>query len=225
MHEAPFVGPFTGAEAAWTTIVAARSRQVPVRLWRRAALCGQANLTTDVRATAVLGEVLDHIEARASMFEDDEEIDDVSIWGPAHELVPELLDMVTAPQGLPGPHFVQLWVGGRGQATVLHEDAVPNVNCQIRGHKRFTVFSPDDRAFLYPSETRRGEYEVDPRAADLTVHPAYAQARPRVFTLQPGESIYIPPGWPHQVEYLDALTVNLSWWGPSQARGGNSNGA
>jgi hypothetical protein len=222
MLDRPFTSTFEGSERALATIAAARSREVPVRLWRRAQLCGIANLQRETRASARLGDVLDHIEGRSRMFEDTDEDEDVSIWTPAAAIVPELIEQVPAPAELPAPHFAQLWIGGRGQATSLHEDPWPNFNFQLAGEKRFILFPPEDAWCLYRSAERPGEFDVDPLAPDETSYPDFQRARQQTFTLCAGQFIYIPETWPHQVEYLGALAINLSWWGRHAPRSHHS---
>lgn len=213
MLQRPFVGVFPGAERAWAAIRRARARHVPVRLWSRAPTCGIANLERGTRASAALGEVIDYIESRERMFEGDDE--DVSIWAPAEHVVPEVLREIPPPEDLPAPHRAQLWVGGRGQATSLHEDPWPNYNFQLVGRKQFTLFRPDDEAFLYKSRDRTGEFDVNPLEPDLARYPDYEKARPMTFELVAGLFLYLPPGWPHQVVYIDDLVVNLNYWGSS----------
>lgn len=221
---APFVGTFTTAAQAWDAIQSERAREVPVRLWRRAALCGIDNLAREVRARARLGDVLDHVAGRAAMFDDDEDDEDVSIWAAAEEIAPGVLPLIPVPRELPGPHVSQIWIGGRGQRTTLHEDAFPNYNFQLHGRKRFIVFSPTEAVHLDRCPVRAGEFRADPGGAGVVGHPALAQTRPRIFTLEPGQFIHIPAWWPHQVIYLSPLAANINHWGMSQSRDFDSTG-
>jgi Cupin-like domain len=223
-HDAePFVGAFTTAAQAWSAIQAEHDREVPVQLWRRAALCGIGNLTREVRARARLGDVLDHVANRSQMFDDAADDEDVSIWALAQEIAPAVLSLVPIPPELPGPHVSYIWFGGRGQRTTLHEDEAPNYNFQLHGCKRFIVFRPDDAVHLDRDPDRVGEFRADPGAAGGLADPALAKTRPRIFTLAPGQFIHIPPWWPHQVTYLSRSAANVNHWGRSQPRIADSN--
>ncbi len=215
----PFVAPFCGASSARAVVEASASRRVPVRLWKAEGLCGIENHDHVTRGWAQLGDVVEYIESRERMFEDGGE--DVSIFGPAHELLPELLERLAPPSDLPTPHCAHLWIGGRGQITSLHEDPWPNYNFQIQGRKRFIVFPPDQAPLLEPCEPgarRPGEYRFDATGSN---HGEGAGTMVEGFEgyVCEGHVVYIPPRWPHQVVYESALAVNLSFWGaepPSQ---------
>ncbi len=218
-RKSPFVTAFGGAARAWTQIRAAANREVPVRMWRKSALFGANNLVEDIRATAMLGDVLSYLEQRTHLFEDDDE--DVSIWAPARQVVPELTTIIPPPAELPGDPFAQFWAGGRGQVTSLHCDDADNYNYQLYGQKRFVLFAPADAPHLYPCDGDDGhvsEFHVDAMAPDLERYPAFSQARPMGCTLAAGQCIFIPRGWPHQVAYDSQLAANLSYWDEATGR-------
>ncbi|HEY0987413.1 MAG TPA: cupin-like domain-containing protein [Kofleriaceae bacterium] len=53
--------------------------------------------------------------------------------------------------------------------------------------------------------------DVDCEAPDLARHPRFADARVYDVTLAPGELLFVPVGWWHQVRALDpSITVTLT---------------
>eukprot|EP00054_Salpingoeca_dolichothecata_P023587 m.157779 g.157779 ORF g.157779 m.157779 type:complete len:516 (+) comp24733_c0_seq3:59-1606(+) len=114
---------------------------------------------------------------------------------------------------------VYLWIGGAGALTPCHFDIYSNMYHQIQGRKRFRLFSPDQHTnmYLYPSlhpahrssrvalRSSQINYtsQVFPRATGGSIHAVEA-------VLDPGDILYIPAMWLHEVEALDeALSVNV----------------
>lgn len=69
--------------------------------------------------------------------------------------------------------------------------------------------------FLYPYSSRSTLAHfsrVDIEQPDFTRYPKFKNAKPMEFTLEPGEMLYLPPFWWHQVESLEpAISVSF-WW-------------
>jgi hypothetical protein len=61
---------------------------------------------------------------------------------------------------------------------------------------------------------------VDPAAPDPGLHPLYAEALAAAYVaeLEPGDALFYPALWWHQVEALDAFNVMVNyWWNASPA--------
>jgi hypothetical protein len=129
-----------------------------------------------------------------------------------------LLDASVAPR---------LWMGNRG-TTPAHFDSSHNIACVVAGRRRFTLLPPQSAPDLY-----LGPPDHAPTAAPMTVAALHApdfERFPRlrqaldaavVAELAPGDAIYIPPLWFHQVESLDPqinALVNY-WWRPQPQPG------
>lgn len=122
----------------------------------------------------------------------------------------------------------RLWVGNR--ATVpAHFDDSHNLACVAAGRRRFTLLPPGCAPLLY-----LGPPDHAPTPAPMSVVPdlhradpvrfprvAEALAQARVAELAPGDAIYIPPLWFHQVEALapDLNVLMNYWWRPPAAPG------
>lgn len=106
-----------------------------------------------------------------------------------------------------------LWFAATGHLTPLHYDIYDNFLNQIIGRKKVTLFSPSDKKYLYsPSDgDTRNEAMVNLFEPDYERFPNFRQATPIEFILEPGDTLYQPAGWFHQVESLD-VTVSVNFF-------------
>ena len=111
-----------------------------------------------------------------------------------------------------------IWIGN---ATVIaaHNDFPDNLACCAAGRRRFTLFPPDQFANLYlgpidNTPAGRPVSMVDWAKPDRTVHPQAidALAAAQVAELGPGDALFIPSLWYHQVEALDPFNVLVNYW-------------
>ncbi|WP_337832908.1 cupin-like domain-containing protein [Pseudonocardia sp. TMWB2A] len=108
---------------------------------------------------------------------------------------------------------VYLWLG-RGTRTPLHYDRIENVFVQVRGTKQFVLEPPDSAAGRYVQDAPTAHLSrVDPYAPDPGLFPDYdPDAQLRVL-LGPGDALYLPPGWFHDVSAPEeSISVNC-WYG------------
>lgn len=134
---------------------------------------------------------------------------DVALPGFAAANVQPLLDMSVGPR---------IWIGN-AITTTTHFDMNYNIACAVAGRRRFTLFPPDQLKNLYlgPLEfTPAGPpvSMVDIAKPDLARFPRFeeAWAQAQVAALEPGDAIYIPYFWFHNVESLDPFTVLVNYW-------------
>lgn len=118
----------------------------------------------------------------------------------------------------PEPPLVSLWLGNRVRVPA-HQDWPSNLAVCVAGTRRFTLFPPDAVADLYigPLElTPAGQpiSLVDAEAPDLERFPRFARAAARAqhFELGPGDAIYIPSQWWHQVDAPGPLGGLINYW-------------
>lgn len=112
-----------------------------------------------------------------------------------------------------------LWISGSGLTVGLHFDPAENLNFQLRGSKRFTLYPPGIRRF-YPlkrfSQTAHisGVFREGPKP-DLKKFPRFDPSSGIDVELTEGDVLYLPTYWWHQVESLGAENLNLNfWWMP-----------
>lgn len=116
------------------------------------------------------------------------------------------------------PPLVGIWIGNRTIAAA-HYDMSSNIACNMVGRRRFTLFPPDQVRNLYPGPlepTPGGQVVsmVDPRAPDPDLHPRFAEAlaAAQVAELEPGDLLFYPALWWHQVEALEGFNVMINYW-------------
>jgi ribosomal protein L16 Arg81 hydroxylase len=103
----------------------------------------------------------------------------------------------------------RFWLGPAGTVTPLHCDYDDNIFAQIWGSKRIFLAPPHHDEFLYPSEANAILFgsPFDPEAPDFERFPLARQATTIECIVHPGDMLYVPAGWYHQVR---ALTFSLS---------------
>jgi hypothetical protein len=117
-------------------------------------------------------------------------------------MLPELLDS----SDTKGKVF--FWFGPVGTITPLHHDTANLMMAQVYGRKRWRVISPDDTSFLY---NYIGVFSaVDLENPDYDKYPLFKNVNVMEAILEPGEIIFIPLGWWHQVKALD-ISISLSF--------------
>lgn len=101
-----------------------------------------------------------------------------------------------------------MFVGSKGTVTPFHSDGMQTAAylCQVIGRKRCYFVSPDQHAKLYPRKFRRqfGMARVDYRKPDLDRQPLFRDVVVEETVLHPGETLYVPSGYWHAIESMDA---------------------
>lgn len=113
-----------------------------------------------------------------------------------------------------------MFFGGQGSKVALHYDIDMShvfLN-QIHGRKRVILFAPDQSRLLYRHPFTVASY-VDVNRPDLNRYPALALAKGYEVMLEPGETVYIPSGYWHYIEYADGgYSISLRSFGSIPAR-------
>lgn len=97
-----------------------------------------------------------------------------------------------------------LFMGGKGQRTLLHNDQPCNLYVQVDGEKRWTLYDVRDSVLLYPkpANTAFVKSQVDLKNPDFSRFPLLRHARPLIAELRKGDILYVPPFTWHEVENL-----------------------
>jgi hypothetical protein len=122
------------------------------------------------------------------------------------------------------PPLASIWLGNRTTAAA-HHDMSNNLACCMVGRRRFTLFPPEQVANLYPGPlepTPGGQVVtmVDFRDPDLARFPRFGEAlaAAQVAELEPGDVLFYPALWWHEVEALDPFNAMINyWWNPVPA--------
>lgn len=119
---------------------------------------------------------------------------------------------------LPSSVTPRVWIGNRTIAST-HFDELNNLAVVVAGRRRFTLFPPDQVANLYigPLDTTMAGQPasmVDLRNPDFDRFPGFAiaLAEARTAELEPGDAIYIPAVWWHNVEALAPFNMLVNYW-------------
>lgn len=126
----------------------------------------------------------------------------------------------------------KLWIGSGGSKSVIHYDDQDNINCMIAGHKRFILMhpryktqfeahpnSPENKFGWVDSNLDRsvpgygafmGAVDVD--RVDLIRFPGWLDVEWSYADLAPGDCLYIPYQWYHQVTAKPGRSINVHVW-------------
>ena len=111
------------------------------------------------------------------------------------------------------PHGM-MWIGAKGSFTPLHHDLTNNLLLQLVGRKVVLMAAPGETPKLY------NDRHVYSRVRDLTEpgvlgrFPKLDGIRVHRVPLGPGDALFIPLGWWHQVTSLDfsvTITHEFRW--------------
>jgi hypothetical protein len=113
-----------------------------------------------------------------------------------------------------------LRVGSSDLKLWTHYDVTDNLLCHLVGHKKVILFPPDQAANLYlPTDLNSSsspitELDVKAHPEILDKYPKFATALEHAIeiTLSPGDILFIPALWFHNVTTVDfAASVNIFW--------------
>lgn len=114
--------------------------------------------------------------------------------------------------------LVSLWMGNQSRIAA-HYDFASNIACCVAGHRRFTLFPPEqiDNLYVGPIDfTPAGQpiSLVDFKHPDFAKFPKFRQALDSalVVDLEPGDALLIPSMWWHHVEALDEFNALVNYW-------------
>jgi hypothetical protein len=141
-----------------------------------------------------------------------------ALSGPLRELAAELHPLPDFLDAAGARDSANLWLGPAGTLSPLHHDTTHVYFCQLAGRKRYQLIAPWEVDVLCaPMRDSDSSYDPD----------SDGRARVLRVDLEPGESLFIPVGWWHQVLALEpSISVSLRafpwsagcpWYLPGQA--------
>lgn len=125
-----------------------------------------------------------------------------------------MLDRRWIPPGMRIPlGITALFIGGAGSGFgMLHWDTsyLHVFISQIYGDKDFVIYAPADSAYLYPRpDVPNASMIEDFNHFDPNEYPNVAKATPLRFTLQAGETVFIPAGWWHATQ-MRGISISIA---------------
>lgn len=125
-----------------------------------------------------------------------------------------------------------MWMGRGGSKSVIHYDDQDNINCMVAGRKRFVFMHPSykEQFERHPNSNKNkfgwvdtdldrkikgygafmGRIDVD--KMDLIKYPGWRDVHWSYVDLNPGDCVYIPFQWYHQVTAYPERTINIHVW-------------
>lgn len=106
----------------------------------------------------------------------------------------------------------RLWVTPHNGFTGAHFDACETFNLQLSGQKRFVLYPPGIKRYHARSPLSKFGHTSkfnDFEQVEKTKTWQQNMAQRLEFILNPGDMIYIPPGWWHQVYTQNGICMNV----------------
>lgn len=107
----------------------------------------------------------------------------------------------------------RVWIGSAGTRSMLHSDLKDNLFCQIWGEKKVILIPWSDSLAAYPCLNNIVNSRIDladvnikrfPRLKDITLYSV---------TMKPGDMLFIPKGWWHDIRSQTASISINHWFG------------
>lgn len=112
----------------------------------------------------------------------------------------------------------RIWIG-HASTVSAHYDTMDNLACVAAGRRRFTLYAPALVGDLYPGpidHTMAGQPVSLAASSDAPIgtFPRFDAIRDQALTVElaPGDALYLPKLWWHQVEALDRFNVLVNYW-------------
>lgn len=144
------------------------------------------------------------------------------VMAPWDELPASLASEVLVPTRMARSPLVRrkLWISRAGTMSPLHRDMPQNLLVQLIGRKTLWLAAPGEARNVYPYSFLSGAPNLahaDLERPDLQRWPRSARVRAQVGTIEPGEGVFIPSMWWHQVR-TDSTSVSVNvWWGEGKS--------
>lgn len=120
--------------------------------------------------------------------------------------------------GLPEGVEPRIWIGNRSLVS-CHFDTFDNLACVVAGRRRFTLYPPELIGDLYvgPIDHTMAGQPVSLAAASAPGDPRYPRfdaIREQALRVElgPGDALYLPKLWWHEVEASSEVNVLVNYW-------------
>lgn len=112
------------------------------------------------------------------------------------------------------PQSYTLWISAGGTSSVLHQDDADNFLMLLDGKKRVMLIHQDQANAVYAHIAERaGTSPVRQDFVDLQAFPRFAKVPWISAELRPGDTLFIPHSYWHQVESEGRNVALNLWWG------------
>lgn len=141
---------------------------------------------------------------------------DLYLSAPGASWMPELEETLSTPAYCRDASWrnSRFWMGPAGTHTPLHRDVAENIFFQLVGRKRFLIYPPAATPWLYSHPFRSALpnfSRYDPSDRDDPRFPLGRRVQPIEIVLGPGDAMFLPSRWWHDVRSLD-ISVSYNFW-------------
>ena len=113
----------------------------------------------------------------------------------------------------------RIWLGTASNVS-SHYDTLDNLACVIAGRRRFTLYAPDliGRLYVGPIDNTMAGQPVSLAASasapNREAYPLFEEIRDQALQVElaPGDALYLPKLWWHQVESLAPFNGLVNYW-------------
>jgi hypothetical protein len=126
---------------------------------------------------------------------------------------------------LPSAAQPRIWLGHASNVS-CHYDTADNLACVVAGRRRFTLYAPEliDRLYVGPIDNTLAGQPVSLAASSApgdARYPRFAEIRDQAMKveLEPGDALYLPKLWWHQVEAVSPFNGLVNYWWDAFAAG------
>ena len=105
----------------------------------------------------------------------------------------------------------KLWIGPKDSRTPLHKDAPKNLALQLYGDKTWRFFNSNDNKYLCFKKNNKHLEWSNYELGDLSNCPSAINATMFSIKMTPGDMLYLPKQWAHDVKNNDN-SVMINYW-------------
>ncbi|XP_038078383.1 bifunctional peptidase and arginyl-hydroxylase JMJD5-like [Patiria miniata] len=105
-----------------------------------------------------------------------------------------------------------IWFSSGNTKSVLHFDAVDNINCVMDGQKEFFLVDKNEKNSVFMDHPDGSFSSVDVDHVDMYEYPGLGQVPWYNVTMQPGDCFFIPYRWFHQVRSAAGRSLAINIW-------------
>jgi len=111
---------------------------------------------------------------------------------------------------------VELWLSMGGTASFLHDHQDHQLHCLKEGRKDIILFDPEHRHLLHMKDSyknsKEGKSIINTEMVNMVEHRSIVEAPWQFASLVPGQCIFIPAHYAHQVRsYGRSLSYTIQW--------------
>lgn len=109
---------------------------------------------------------------------------------------------------------MNIWIGAAGVSAACHYDGYDNINVQLYGRKLWNLYSPTNHTelSLFPYlHFHHAQTQVNVEQPDYDLFPNFKHAVRYQGVTEPGEALYLPAMWFHNVITLNT-SINVNSW-------------